>query len=118
MNNLSTGKIIIIGIVVVLVAALFFDTQDKKAEFEYKSTVSPVQYENNGVSAFEEGYMEGCMEDSDGSSDFWGPYCQCTYDYISSRKTEDQFFDLAVKYSKDGIEPQIMTDAIDYCLTN
>lgn len=110
-------KILIIGIVVVFVAALFFDTEDKKAEFEYKSEVAPATTYKS-VSAFEEGYMEGCMEDSDGSSDFWGPYCQCTYDYIASRKTEDQFFDLAAKYAQDGIEPQIMTDAIEYCLTN
>lgn len=110
-------KIIIVGAIIIFVAALFLDTEDKKTAAQYPTPIAgPAPVAPSDVSAFEEGYMEGCMEDSDGTSTFWGTYCQCTYDYIDARKTPDQFFDLAVKYSKDSIEPQIMTDAVESCL--
>jgi hypothetical protein len=43
-------------------------------------------------------------------------YCQCAFDYMDERLTNDQFIDMAIESQNTDVLPDIMYDAIANCL--
>lgn len=105
-----------IFIALVVIVAFFTFFKKDEALVVPNRAAEPVEIKTTEPGAIEQAYMGGCLDGSGGDSVYWETYCQCTYDYMDDRLTNDQFVDMAIEYADTGIDPLIMDQAVNYCL--
>lgn len=116
---MNKDKLIALAILVITIVGSFWfftsrDQQPESPRLNPEPTIidRPVTKTD---SVMEESYMSGCLEET-GVGTVWVEYCQCTYDYIDDRLTNEEFFDMALEYDENGEIPEIVVEAIESCL--
>ena len=106
---------LVLALVVIVLGVMVYN---EVTEPSYNSSTTNTGYTApvTKTDTFKEGFIEGCMEGTDGQSVLWSEYCECTFNYMNNRLTRDAFIDIALEYNRTGVEPVIVQQAVDYCL--
>lgn len=60
----------------------------------------------------EKGFMEGCIGESNNNYS----YCKCVYKFLDNNTTDEELIDLSVQYIEDNQTPELLNDAVLYCV--
>lgn len=101
---------IVLGFTALLILGLYMESQPISSEEVPSGLVqSDVQYEDKDV--FKREYMKGC--DTSGVDT---AYCECTYNYLSSRYSINQMAQMGLDYENTGELTNEMYAAVEACL--
>ena len=72
---------------------------------------APTDQSDKMTSAERASFIEGCSPDDPND-----PYCVCVFNYLDRTLTNDEFWDLAIKYGETDQIPDEMVTAAETCL--